>query len=266
MHRSLPAVLVPLLACVLVACDRTALGWPGSEDERAQRTRELADYKRAHAVDLGERFVRRLDRDRFVARVRASRVLWLGDRHVDRTLHAAWREWLAALRADGVRLAFALEAIGVEDDALVADHLAGRIDGAELRAQVRTRWPGSWLEPGDVDASAYRALIADARRASEPVVGLEPAPRLPLAQRDAAIAARVAALARALPDRVLVVVVGHAHLLGDGDVVARSGAVGIVVAPALNAALRRARDALPLRGDEWFLESDAGVWFPAWLR
>ena len=77
---------------------------------------------------------------------------------------------------------------------------------------------------------------------------------------------RVARLASAHEDRVLVVVVGQAHLLGEGDVVARSGVTGLVVAPALNTRLRSARDGLRVRPDARFLVSEAGIWFPVELR
>lgn len=250
----------------LVACESSALGWPGVETEEEQRARELAAYKRAHSAALGRRFVEQADLEAFATRAAGVRVLWLGDHHVDVALHDAQREWLAALRARGLRLALVLEALGEEDDAALAEYVAGRLDEDDLRRNVRERWPGSWLEPVEVDARGYRALLSDARAAHEPVFGLEPAPRLPLAQRDRHIAARVATLAHAHEDRLIVVVVGQAHLLGEGDVVARSGVTGLVVAPALNARLRSARDGLRVQPAARFLVSEAGIWFPVELR
>ncbi len=269
-RRRLTTNLAPALALALsfgsAGCDHSSLGWHGTEAEAEARARDLTAYKRSHERALGSRFVRSLTPEDFVAEVTRARVLWLGDRHVDLAVHAGWRELLGELREAGLQLSLALEAIGRDDEPAVANFLAGRSTMDELRASVRERWPGSWLEPGDVDASFYRALLSDAREASEPVFALEPAPRLPLDQRDAVIAARVAELVRSQPGRVVVVVVGHAHLLGAGDVVARANVGGVIVAPALNDMLRRARSARREAAAVTFLASDTGVLFPVWLR
>ena len=261
-----PAWQAASLLLLVAGCSQSSLGWRGSEAEVARQARTLAGYKRVHEVALGTRIVRELGTDELIAALRSQRILWLGDQHVDVSIHQEYRELLHRLREAGFRMVLALEAIGVADEGTIAGYLRGEFDMAGLREQMRDRWPGSWLEPGDVDANFYRALLADARAAQEPVAGLEATPRPPLAERDAAIAARVASLARRWPDRLIVVVVGQAHLCGPGRVVELTGLGGTILVQELGARLGRARSALrPARLTTW-LESDSGVLFPTWAR
>lgn len=192
-------------------------------------------------------------------------MLFLGDHHVDAALHAEHLQVLEDLAARGVPIALGLEAVGTQDEDAVRRYLAGDIDLAALRAAVRERWPDSWLDSAEVDADYYRALLALARRAGWLVFALEPAPRVPLGQRDALIADGIRAALAAHPDHAVVVVVGHTHLLGEGDLVGRTGGEGMVVGARMSVTLgerlAEGGDPAPL-----WVQSDAGVWFPPAAR
>lgn len=253
-------VILALLLPLAPGCTPARFGWqPDGGDE-------VAGYRAAFAAAAGDRVVARVDRDAFGRQLAGARVLWLGDHHQSRRLHELQRELLARLLADGHRLAFALEAIGSQDETWVQLHLDGRLPEPELRRRMLRRWPGSWLDDPGVDAPHWRALLALARRHATPVHALEPTPRLPLAQRDACIVAAVQAAAAAAPDRLLVVVVGQAHLLGAGDVVRRAGLPAVVIGgeppPAL-AAQAAASKPPAAAGELW--QSSGGPWWFAEL-
>ncbi|MFO1055322.1 MAG: ChaN family lipoprotein [Planctomycetota bacterium] len=260
----LQRLLIALTSSIaLLSCRGTSLGWDGSESARAEHERHLDTYKREHQAALGSRIVAELSEPELLKRLDQERVLWLGDRHTDIALHGMQRDLLAELRRRGRHLVLALEAVGCEDDGEVARYLAGTIDQPELRLRIRGRWPESWLDSSDVDHSAYRALLADARTAGDPVFGIEPAPRLPLRERDAAIGARVRDLIATHPDRLVVVLVGQAHLGGEDHAVAHSGSRGILLVPDPGDTLQRSAAGRPRRPVAAFLQSDTGVLFPA---
>ena len=87
-----------------------------------------------------------------------------------------------------------------------------------------------------------------------------PTPRLPLAQRDERIARAVADARLHYPDRLLVVVVGQAHLLGRGDVVRRSEVGGLVLGGRPTEALAPNAPAERIRGTAWRSDQDV-YWF-----
>ena len=89
--------------------------------------------------------------------------------------------------------------------------------------------------------------------------GLEPTPRLPLAERDRLIALRVRAIAAARPERLVVVFVGQSHLLGEGDVVANCGLPALMVGGEPSPELLAARASAPGDGD--LLRSSGGPWW-----
>jgi hypothetical protein len=244
-----PACALPLL---LAACT-------ADFDWQARAGAGLADYQREFARDLGRTFDSSATGSRLLGLLRYSRVLWLGDHHRDPLLHARHRQLLQRLQQEGLRLALGLEALGQQDEDGLADYLRGRSDLPAFAEAVRRRWPGSWLESPDVDAEHWRALLGAARANGWPTFALEPAPRLPLAQRDDVIAAAVRRAAERHPDRLLVVVVGQSHLLGLGRLPARTQlpfvAFGAEPTPALRAAVPR------LRTDQEFLRSSGGLWF-----
>ncbi len=248
---SLRAAAAGLLV-VAAGCATTALSWTTTP-------RDVARYRASFAVAAGTRLVDVASTAQLLARAAEVRVLWLGDHHRSTRLHDRQRTLLAALERTGRPLLLALEAIGEQDERYVADHLAGRLDAAELRAAMLRRWPGSWLDDAALDAAHYRALVAFARRHQLPIAGLEPTPRGPLAARDERIAARVAAVAAAHPAHLVVVVVGQTHLLGEGDLVARTGLPALVLGGEPTDALRAGTRAAARPRD--FVRSDGGVWW-----
>jgi hypothetical protein len=205
-----------MAACLLSLAGCGQLGW--DSDARVQN---LLEYRAAFERALGG-WAGSLDGATFADRVHAARVLWLGDHHLDGVLHRTQRDLLQGLVRSGRRCVLCLEAIGSEDDRAVANYLVGRSDQAQLRAAIAKRWSDSWLDSPGVDADHYRAVLALAREAAMPVVGLEPTPRLPLHSRDPEITETVRRMADAFPDRLVVVMVGQTHLLGQGNLIART--------------------------------------------
>lgn len=219
----------------------------------------MARYRAAFAAAAGDRFVATSTPAEFVAAAKTVRIVWLGDHHQSSRLHLLQRDLLEDLRDAGRPIVLALEAIGEQDEPWVQAHLAGQVDEYLLRERIRRRWPGSWLDDPELDSAHYRALLAFALRHRVPVHAIEPTPRLPLMERDRHIAARVRTIAERYPDRLVVVLLGQAHLLGLGDVVANTGlpalAVGGEATPALLAAPR------PAAADRALWRSDGGLWW-----
>lgn len=254
MHRDLAFVTLPL--CLFAACTSP----PDASGSAAKSHRA---YGAAFTAAAGERFVATHDRDALVASLRASRVLWLGDVHGSARLHALQSELLADLHGRGVPMCLVLEAVGTQDDEALQDFLGKRIPMEELRRRMRERWAGSWLDDPQLDTWFYRSLLTAAARRGVPVVPLEPTPRGPLAERDAAMVETVVRVANAHTEAVVVVVVGQAHLLGQGDLVRRTPLPSVALGGEPTAALRAAGPAERRRGD--LLESDSGLWWFAEL-
>jgi hypothetical protein len=240
------------LALLLGACAAGELDWRGRDDG-------LADYHRAFEADVGAAFDRTATPAVLLAQIRQTRVLWLGDHHLDRELHRYHRQLLDQLLAAGLEPALGLEALGIDDQPAVDAFLDGRIDLQALAQEQLQRWRDGWLSAADVDARHYRELLATARSKRLPVFALEPAPRLPLQQRDAAIAATVREAADRHPGRLLVVVVGQAHLLGEGRLPARVGRPGVALGAEPTATLRQAAPRAAAAGG--FVRSSGGLWF-----
>ncbi|MBX3464733.1 MAG: ChaN family lipoprotein [Planctomycetes bacterium] len=235
------------------ACAPGEFVWPGREPEA------LPGYRASFQAAAGERFTGSLPRAEVLGRLRRERLLWLGDNHHSARLHGLQNELLAQLHAAGIRLAFALEAIGTQDEPQVELFLRGETSLDELRAAMRRRWRGSWLDDLELDRWHYRSLLSFAQRHRLPVHAVEPTPRLPLAERDEVIADAVRTLLDRWPDRLLVVHVGQAHLVGSGDLVARTGRGGFVLGAEPTPALQRNRPAAAERGSLW--QSDGGLWW-----
>jgi hypothetical protein len=219
----------------------------------------LAAYRQSFEDAVGQQIVGDAPLTDIVAMAQDRAVVWLGDHHYSDRLHVLQRDLLTRLQRSGRPLLLLLEAIGEQDEPAVADYVAGRTNEEQLRTRTRRRWPGSWLDDEELDAPHYRALLAFARHHAIPVRALEPTPRLPLAARDAHIAATVRTTAAAHPDRLLVAVLGQAHLLGIGDVVGRSGLPGLVIGGIPPASLRAAAPASSAR--DRLHRSDGGVWW-----
>jgi len=244
--------LAVTLVSWLAACSPSQFVWQEADSE-------LQDYSASFHAAAGSQFVASMDRVALLGTLAAERVLWLGDHHRSSRLHALQARLLDELQHGGVRLALALEAVGEQDGPALQRYLRGESTLDELRAQMRSRWSGSWLDDGDLHPAHYQGLLTFARQNGLPVVPLEPTPRLPIAERDAVIAAAVRAAAALHPDRLLVVHVGQAHLLGLGDLVARTGLGGFVLGGEPAASLLAAAPTSPARGSVW--RSDGGVWW-----
>lgn len=247
------APIATLALSTLVACTPTEFAW--SDAEAPQLARYLASFRAA----VGERFVAHASRDELLRRLQHERVLWLGDNHKSERLHALQGELLAQLQRRGVRMVFALEAIGEEDEAAVWRFLRGERSLEQLRTTLRRRWSGSWLDDPTLDPLHYGGLLAFAQQHDVPVAALEPVPRLPITERDAVIAAAVRRLAARWPGRLLVVHIGQAHLVGDGDLVARAGLDGFVLGATAPPHLAAAAPADRHPGQVW--RSDGGLWW-----
>jgi len=219
MPKRAHATMAPCL--LLCACGQ--LGWEG--DGRVQN---LLEYRASFERSLGD-WDGSLDDPAFAERLRSCRVLWLGDHHQDVGLHRRQRDLLEGLARSGRPCALCLEAIGTEDDPAVAGYLAGAMDLLQLQDVIAERWPESWLDSAGVDAGHYREVLAIAREHRLPVRGLEPCPRLPLRSRDPEIAETVRRTAAAFPERLLVVMIGQTHLLGQGNLIARTGLANVAI-------------------------------------
>src|SRR5712671_3402272 len=243
MPRSWPAATV--VSLLLGACKVQDFAW---QDEAPPR---LSAYKQAFHQQAGDRWNGEVGWAEFLAAVARTRILWLGDDHRDAQLHALQLDLLQRLHAAGLPLALGLEAIGEQDQPVVDDYLRGSSDQQHLRTAIRWRWPGSWLDDPEVDHTSYRRLLTMARDRGWPLFALEPTPRLRLGIRDAAIAGNVRAAAARHHDRLLVVVIGQAHLLGAGDLLHRCGLPGIAIgatpSPQLQAVATECAATTPFR-------------------
>jgi hypothetical protein len=250
-----PHLLVITATVILAACQPVAPGRAGRASDAHLR------YRASFAAAAGDELVEAVSRDELVRRIRSARAVWLGDQHRHARLHALHSELLEALAREGAQLALGLEAIGAQDQPWIDAFLAGRIGMRTLRRHLRARWSGSWLDDLDLDPFYYRSLLSFARARGLPVFALEPTPRGPLAQRDAAMARAVAAARRRYPERVLAVVVGQAHLLGEGDLVRRSRSGGLVLGGQPTDALQRVAPAAAPGTAAW--RSNADVYWLA---
>lgn len=237
----------------LAACTPSQFAWDDVQGSG------LARYRQSFAEACGTRFDAALDEGGFLAMVQRTRIVWLGDYHSDAVHHTRIAGLLERLQRGPRPLALALESIGRADEPLVAAFLRGELSLAALRQQVRARWPDSWLDDPALDSTFYCWLLAFARDHRLPVVALEEVPRPPLEVRDAAIAARIAAFAAEQPDRLVLAIVGQAHLVGDGALVSRCRLPQVVLGGVPPKALAAAAPRGPIDGS--FLRSDGGLWW-----
>lgn len=229
------------------------------------RTGTFSEYRASFAAAAGTTFLGSITRPQLLDRLTKSHLLWLGDHHRHSRLHALQTELLQQLQQRGIPLALGLEAIGVRDQHFVNDFLAGKTDMATLRAQMRRRWSGSWLDDRELDPWFFRSLLEFAKLHGIPVFALEPTPRLPLALRDPYIAQSVLDACRNRPDRLIVAVVGQTHLLGNGDLVGRTGVRATVIGGQPTAPLRTQPFEPADRGTLW--RADSGMlWFQEMLH
>mgnify|MGYP003624936387 FL=1 len=252
----MPRQLLPVILAFVfaTACSPTAFAW---QDEVAPK---LSAYRQSFVDAAGQELVERVSREDLLTRIEAGRMLWLGDHHRHSRLHALQTELLAQLQHRGVRMAFGLEAVGVRDERMIRDFLANRIDLSALRDGMRVRWDGSWLDDRNLDPWFYRSLLEFAKRNRIPVFALEPTPRLPLTTRDTYMAQTVTQACERYSDRLVVVIVGQTHLLGQGDLVNRVQTKGTVVGGMPTRPLMDLAPETAPRGDCW--RADSGLlWF-----
>ena len=252
----LPSPVIQAALCAS-ACSPTSFAWQDPPPH-------IEAYRQSFADAAGQRLDGIVPRDELLREIASSRVLWIGDHHRHSRLHGLHLELLGQLanrqQTLGRPIALGLEAIGTDDQAAVDEFLAGGTTLQQLRRAAKRRWAGSWLDDRELDPFYFRSLLGFAQRRSMPVFALEPTPRLPLAARDDYMARSITAAAERWPDRLLVVIVGQSHLLGDGDLVARCGLGGVVIGANPSAMLRASRAEPADRGDCW--RSDTGVlWF-----
>ena len=249
------AMLVHAFALLsLGACSLLSAGY------WSESSRVLEAYKNAHFRELGSRISTTLDWPQFLSEARQTRVLFLGDHHRDRRLHATYLDLLQRLFDADIEVALGLEAIGQQDEQNLDEYLRGEISLQNFRRQMRRRWPNSWLDNSSIDAEFYVRLLTLARDRSLPTYALEPAPRLPLLQRDPIIARRIGEILDLEPERLLVVVIGHAHLLGKDHLTNRLHQQQILFGARMSEPLKEdLAEQGVMRGD--FLRSDAGVLF-----
>lgn len=226
----------------------------------SESSRILEAYKDAHYRELGNEISTTLDWPQFLSEARQTRLLFLGDHHTDERLHAAYLDLLQRLFDAGIEVALGLEAIGLQDQPKLHEYLVGKRSMQSLRRQMRRRWRGSWLDNSQVDSGFYVKLLELARNRKLPTYALEPTPRLPLMQRDSIIALRIEEILGSEPERLLVVVIGHAHLLGAGHLTDRLHQPHLLISARMS---ERLMEHLTGRGvlKGVFLRSDAGVLF-----
>ncbi len=247
------ALGVGLSSLLLVGCAGADFDWQG------RPTTALETYQRSFEIAVGDRYVATMRKDELLEHAAKARVIWLGDHHRDASLHERHFALLRSLHQSGAQIALGLEALAEQDSLALADYLAHRTSLERFTATVRARWPESWLDGGDVDSAHYRQMLLFAASSNTPVFALEPAPRLPLAQRDERIAANVRAAAARYPDRRIVVVIGQAHLLGDGDLIARVGLPSLALGAAPPPSLFLPKAPSPTEDSLWC--SSGGLWF-----
>ena len=232
------------------------LGWSAEPE-----TEELENYIEDHMQALGQRFISPLTRSGFSARLRDARVLYLGDHHRDTEHHQQILELINWVCDQGYRPVLGIEAIGTEDNPDLQEYLNDDISLELLRTRVLVRWPDSWLDNATVDAGFFRSLLRLARERGLSAFPLEPAPRLGLHERDSVIAKQIRRALVLHRGELLIVVVGHAHLLGSGHLVGRVGAPSLVIGARFSEVLEREFRNHPVIGETEFLRTDRDVLF-----
>jgi len=236
-------------------------GCSGLPPSQAERAAYLASYIEAHYRDLGQEFVAPVSREEFRTRLNNTRILFLGDHHQDAALHTKILALLSWISKQGKPVVLGIEAIGTQDDQELQDYLAGKIRLNQLRRRIANRWSGSWLDSQAVDHDFFQDLLRTARHNQMPVFPLEPTPRLNLASRDIQIARNIRRALRRYPNHLIVIVVGHAHLLGQGHLLARIGAPSLAIGARLSVTLTKKLKSQRPCDTTSFLQTDQGILF-----
>ncbi len=252
-----------LLGILSSSCVLPRIGPPAGgpyEDQNPGQAGKLQDYKEEHYLSLGKTITGTVDWSGFLEEARSSRVLYLGDHHRNRELHAAYMDLLRGLLEAGIKPVLGLEAIATQDNELLQDYLSGAIDMRRLRQGIRRRWPGSWLDNKSLDTEFFQGLLLLAKEEELPVFPIEPAPRGELDARDVIIAENILRANEAYPESLIVVVVGHVHLLGPGHLRERVPLPSTMIGADMSVSLEKARQEMGSQSD-LFLRSESGVLF-----
>jgi hypothetical protein len=218
----------------------------------------LRSYKEEHYRAMGRAAAATGFPD-FVADLRRTGVLLLGDHHADDDLHREQLRLIEELRAEGFALSWLVECVGEEDGDAVAAYTRNDLDLDGLLAALGPR--GSWLDlAGPFDGAFYRALLAGARRSSEPLRPIETFDRPPLDMRDPLITAAILRARQEWRSRALVVVVGHAHLLGRGHIATLLPFPATILLPRLSREASASVRDLATRSDERFVRLISGAY------
>ena len=252
-------VVCALLALAACSFPVHEPGGPTAQDPDPAGPAGLRAYKEAYYRSLGKRFVGHLSERDLMVRMRAARVLYLGDLHDDAELHRQILALLDDAHRAGIPTVLGLEAIGEQDQDVVDGFLARRLGMDELRNRIGRRWPGSWLDSSQVDADFYRTLLERARERATPLFALEPAPRWDLWRRDALIATNVRVAAQRHPTSLIVVLVGQAHLLGGDRLITQIGLPWVAVGARPSVALQEQLADYPTPADARYLITESGV-------
>ena len=239
-------------------------GTPGSAD--AGRPPLLEGYVAGHYLAIPRVSGPALGWERFLLELPSRRLILLGDVHDDRALHERYRELLSALSVEldherGRPVWLLVEHLGEEEGRVLRPGAPPPSREARegaltlLRRTLHERWPASWMEDPRLDRGFYQDLFRIAALGGWGLAGLEPIPRLPLEERDARITAAIQGIANEAPDALVVVVLGHAHLLGEGRVFAGcAGLSPLALLPRLSPESPPAPSPLP------FLRVADGLW------
>jgi uncharacterized iron-regulated protein len=252
----MPRQILPVILTLVFATSCS----PSAFWRQDKVTPTLTAYRQSFIDVAGQELVERIPRNKLLTQIEAGRILWLGDHHRHSRLHALQTELLQQLQQRGVRMTFGLEAVGVRDEPIIRDFLANRVDLNGLCDGMRRRWDGSWLDDRNLDPWFYRSLLEFAKRHRIPVFALEPTPRLPLASRDSYMAQTLQKTSERYPNRLVVVIVGQTHLLGQGDLVRRVGLKSTVIGGQPTSALLSEAPQAEARGTCWRADSDL-LWF-----
>ena len=252
MIRQLPTIISTLL--LVTACSYKPFM------RQQSSASQLSAYRQSFHDAIGQTLVGTVDRQKLLGQIEQQRTLWLGDHHRHSRLHALQTELLTQIQSRGIPMAFGLECIGVHDEQDVNDFLANKIDLDTLCKRIRTRWTGSWLDDRDLDPWFYRSLLEFAKRHRIAVFALEPTPRLPLPIRDSYIAQTVKKACELHNDKLVVIIVGQTHLVGDGDITRRSGQPGTMIGGLPPHHLLELAPRKQTRGDLWQDDSKM-LWF-----
>ncbi len=191
-----------------------------SRPKRSFRSRfkaiDLKAYKEEHY-----RILRGLSPSRgtlkdLLKQAETKRILLIGDIHNNRNLHekifGLLKRWIQVPS----QVFFFVEFLGLEDKKNIHRLEQGELSIHEFADAVFQRWKSSWLQLQEFDPPFYWNLLRLMNRRRIHLRPMEPIPRLPLGRRDQCMARTLIAFRKKRPNALIIVLVGHTHLLGKG--------------------------------------------------